>query len=171
MCLSGKVSSVIMPDMYANVVCFACLDRINQHSSVEKRSKREFSAREPPMSLDLTPTVFLNVIFHGVILEHCDMVQMTVTVPSQPFNEPVCLFVCVFMSCDVPLYCLPVGLNEICVLFWQGQTFASSFTCTVFIITCRLLDRTRIKTKQCHKPADDPQSIKINTLDPFTACY
>lgn len=94
MCLSGKVSSVIMPDMYTNVVCFACLDRVNQHSSVEKRSKGEFSAHEPPTSLDLTQTVFLNVNFNGVILEHCDMVQMAVTVPSQPFNEPICLFVC-----------------------------------------------------------------------------
>lgn len=67
-------------------------------------------------SLDLNQTIFLNVHFQS-FLKHCDVVQMTVAVPRQPFNEPVCVCVCVFMSCDVPLYCLFVGLNYICVLF------------------------------------------------------
>lgn len=90
----------MMPDTYADVVCFACLDRINPHSSVEKRSKGEFGAHEHPMSLDLTQTfVFLNVHFHGVILEHCDIGASDSdcakpTVLRAPLF--VCLCTCVF---------------------------------------------------------------------------
>lgn len=76
--------------MYTNMVCVACLDRINQYSSVESRSKEEVNDLESPFD----PNCFLNVRFHGVILGRCDVVQVAVAVPSQPFNEPVCLCAC-----------------------------------------------------------------------------
>lgn len=77
--------------MYTNVVRSACLERINQYSSVQKKSKEEVNDLESRFD----PNYFSECSF-SVILEHCDVVQMTVAVPSQPFNEPVCLCVCAY---------------------------------------------------------------------------
>lgn len=99
-----------LPDMYTNMVCFACLDRINQYSSDKNRSTT--------LSLHLTQTVVLNVQFHKVLLEHCDMAQVTEAVPSQRFNEPVCMCVCA---------CVCVVMCPSTVFLLGSMTFVSFF--------------------------------------------
>lgn len=175
MCLSVKVSKGILPDMYADLYVFY-LPLYNKpvQQWVEQNFKRGIKCTLAKVSIDLTETVIWNKVILNVyvpdgILEHGNDGTSVSTVPSKPFNEPcVCMCVCV---CVCELWRAPLLSScwvkwDVCPV-WRGQMSVSSIPVLYLLLPADCLTYTYLKTKQCLKPADDPQSIKINTLELF----